>query len=152
MNDRRGANEILPLKEWGKEYGRQLEDLSKLDAENLVEISRKIGQFLIQGSYLSGKGKKRMNLKVNQLRRFLTAARRVESDLKRKKFKEIKDNIIFLRPKLAYAAGREEQAIPLHNVLDPAIQSGAESRENFLKLLRLIEGIIAYHRFYGGTN
>ena len=65
---------------------------------------------------------------------------------------EIKGSIILLRPKLAYAAGREEKIKPLMNVLDPAIKSGAESKENFEKLLRLIEGIIAYHRYHGGSN
>jgi CRISPR-associated protein Csm2 len=38
------------------------------------------------------------------------------------------------------------------NVLDPAIKSASLSQDNFLKFLRLIEGIVAYHRFYGGTN
>lgn len=102
-----------------------------------------------------------MGIKVNQIRRFLDAVRRIEARLKESKSKEskskeiteeIKGSIILLRPKLAYAAGREEKIKPLMNVLDPAIKSGAESKENFEKLLRLIEGIIAYHRYYGGSN
>jgi CRISPR-associated protein Csm2 len=37
-------------------------------------------------------------------------------------------------------------------VLDPAIDRGAKSYESFKKLLALIEGIVAYHRYYGGGD
>ncbi|MEW6665746.1 MAG: type III-A CRISPR-associated protein Csm2 [Thermodesulfobacteriota bacterium] len=154
-----GANrtERLPtLREWGKDMGIRLSDLSKVDATTLVKVAEEVGRFLVNGRY-SGRGDResRMSLKMNQIRRFLDAVRRIEADLKNsktRKFEELSDSVILLRPKLAYAAGREEQVIPLVNVLDPAIQSGAKSKENFTKLLRLIEGIIAYHRFAGGSN
>ena len=85
--------------------------------------------------------------------------RRIEARLKRANPKskskeiteEIKGSIILLRPKLAYAAGREEKIKPLMNVLDPAISPGPSLRR-ISKLLRLIEGIIAYHRYHGGSN
>jgi len=57
-----------------------------------------------------------------------------------------------LRPKLAYLAGREHKLKPLMEVLDPAIKAGAQSKENFQKLVYLIESIVAYHRFYGGKD
>ncbi len=131
------------------EYGKELVDLSKVDAKKIVEIADDVGRRLgKRGEHC----RDAIDLKVNQIRRFLDAARRIESEIKSKSFDEVKDSIILLRPKLAYAAGRESKVRPLMNVLDPAIKSGAHSRENFEKLLRLIEGIIAYHRFYGGTN
>jgi len=126
----------------GSALGNELADLSKVKMARLVEIARETGEQLYH-----------QKLKMNQIRRFLDGVRRIESDLKGKVgFERIQDQIILLRPKLAYAAGREVKVKPLMNVLDPAIKSGAQSRENFNKLLRLIEGIVAYHRYYGGSN
>lgn len=122
--------------------GKELGDLSKVKMDRLVEIARETGEQLFS-----------QKLKMNQIRRFLDGVRRIESELKGKvAFEQIQDEIVLLRPKLAYAAGREAKVKPLMNVLDPAIKSGAQSRENFNKLLRLIEGIVAYHRYYGGSN
>jgi CRISPR-associated protein Csm2 len=83
----------------------------------------------------------------------LDAVRSAEAEFKQtKEFSEARESIIALRPKLAYAAGREERVRPLMNVLNPAMKSGAQSPEKFKYLVRLIEGIIAYHKFYGGGN
>jgi len=131
--------------DWGIDLGRQLTDLSQVDAATLIEIAEKVGKYLAR----------EMNLKMNQIRRFLDAVRRIEADWKSskgKEFQEVSDAVVLLRPKLAYAAGREKKVIPLLNVLDPAIKSGARSEKEFMNLLRLIEGIVAYHRFAGGNN
>ncbi|PIV22766.1 MAG: type III-A CRISPR-associated protein Csm2 [Deltaproteobacteria bacterium CG03_land_8_20_14_0_80_45_14] len=124
---------------WSRRRGEELKDLSKIDAAKIVEISDDVGKRL-----------KEADLKINQIRRFLDEVRQIESDLKRGRFNP--DRIILLRPKLAYAVGRQPKVKDLMNVLDPALQSGAKSEENFNKLLRLIEGIVAYHRYYGGSN
>ena len=139
----------MNYRDWGKELGNQITDLSSVNAEKLIDVAEKVGKFLARRSK---ENQEAIDLKINQIRRFLDAARRIESEIKAKSFAEVKDSIVLLRPKLAYAAGRERKVRPLMNVLDPAIQSGTQSKENFEKLLRLIEGIIAYHRFHGGTN
>jgi len=126
------------------EFGKELSDLSKVGAARIVEISQDMGKHLAS-SKAGG-----IDLKINQIRRFLDEVRQIETSIKNNKFDP--DRIILLRPKLAYAAGRERKVIPLMNVLDPAIKSAAQSVENFTKLLRLIEGIVAYHRFNEGTN
>lgn len=144
--------EVKALPECLKEFGEELRDLEKVDISRVVAISDKVGFFLVKGKYKRGNNDTTMGIKVNQIRRFLDSVRRIEATLKRGDFDQVKGSIILLRPKLAYAAGREEKIKPLMNVLDPAIQSGAKSRANFEKLLRLIEGIIAYHRFHGGSN
>ena len=148
-------DELKTLNEWGKDLGKKLQDLADIRASDLVDIAQQTGRFLCGGKYRDTKKKEpqTVNLKVNQVRRFLDAVRRIESVVKGKEFDStIEDSITLLRVKLAYAAGREEHVKPLMNVLDPAIRSGAKSQPNFEKLLRLVEGIIAYHRFYGGTN
>jgi len=137
------------LRKWGKEYGEKLNNLSNISNELVVDIAKKVGGFL---------GKKNednadaIDLKMNQIRRFLVAARKIETEIKSKSFEAVSDTIVLLRPKLAYAAGREQKVVPLMNVLDPAIKSAAQSRENFKKFLKLIESIIAFHKYYGGKN
>lgn len=136
-------------KQWGIERGEELSDLSKVGADKIVAIAEEVGAHLGKGKPLKEKG---IDLKVNQIRKFLDAVRRIETQIKGKEFEVARDSIILLLPKLAYAAGREPRVIPLMNVLQPAIKSAAQSQENFHKLLKLVESIIAYHRFYGGSN
>ena len=155
------SENLKPLAKCCDQYSHELANLESVSIDRIVEIADEVGFFLVKGKYLKNNKPDSMGIKVNQIRRFLDAVRRIEARLKESKSKEskskeiteeIKGSIILLRPKLAYAAGREEKIKPLMNVLDPAIKSGAESRENFEKLLRLIEGIIAYHRYHGGSN
>ncbi len=115
--------------------------LKNLPADELVNIADKMGKFL---EYL--------DLKTTQVRRFLDGVRKIDalSD-KGKKFN--KDSVILLKPKLAYAAGRDKERIgPLMDVLEPAITAGAKTYEDFKRLVALIEGIMAYHKYYGGKE
>jgi CRISPR-associated protein Csm2 len=135
------------MKKWGIDLGKELSDLSKVNAEKIVDIAEKAGKYLA-----SKKAGGIDSLKINQIRRFLDEIRKIEAFLKKDKNNFDSDRVILLRPKLAYAAGRVEEVIPLMNILDPAIKSATTSAENFKKLLRLVEGIIAYHRYFGGSN
>ncbi|MGB9716724.1 MAG: type III-A CRISPR-associated protein Csm2 [Thermodesulfovibrionales bacterium] len=112
--------------------------LKNLPADELVAISDEMGK------YLQGIG-----LKTTQIRRFLDGVRRIEvqSD-KGKNFNP--ELVILLKPKLAYAAGKSEKAKPLMEVLEPAISASGKDYKDFKKLLALIEGIMAYHKYYGG--
>jgi CRISPR-associated protein Csm2 len=154
MTQQGEQQELKDLREWGKDLGKKVADLNVVTAATLVEIADLVGKHLVNGTYKRRNEEKRIDLKVNQIRRFLDSVRKIEANLKGKRFEEVKDAIMLLRPKLAYAAGREDKVKPLMNVLDPAIKSAAtaENDENFKKLLRLIEGIVAYHKFYGGSN
>ncbi|MFN3740317.1 MAG: type III-A CRISPR-associated protein Csm2 [Thermodesulfovibrionales bacterium] len=115
--------------------------LKELSANDLVEIADKMGKYL-----------KEKDLKTTQIRRFLDGVRRIDVQTdKGKNFNS--DLVILLKPKLAYAAGRDMKKIkPLMDVLEPAITAGAKTYEDFKRLLALIEGIIAYHRFHGGKD
>lgn len=115
--------------------------LKELSANELVEIADKMGKYL-----------KLLDLKTTQVRRFLDGVRRIDvQSNKGKNFNS--DLVVLLKPKLAYAAGRDREKIkPLMDVLEPAITAGAKTYEDFKKLIALIEGIIAYHRFYGGKD
>ncbi len=123
------------------QFRGELSDLKKLSMERLVEIADAIGAAIAR------------RVKMNQIRRFLDGTRKVEAELKgQRKFEEIKDQIILLRPKLAYAAGRHQDVKDLAEILDAAVKSAAQTQDNFMKFLRFMESIIAYHRFHGGRD
>jgi len=84
-------------------------------------------------------------VKTTQIRKFLDAVRKIQVNFD-------KDNVIMLKPKLAYTVGRHKNLKPLMEILDPAIDAGAKDQESFKRLVQLIETIVAYHRFYGGGD
>jgi CRISPR-associated protein Csm2 len=116
------------------------ERLSKLPGDELVDIAQKLGKYL-----------KDRKLKMAQIRRFFDAVRKLDVQFNRGEDFS-KDKVVLLKPKLAYAAGRNKEVWPLWKVVDPAITGGSKSYDDFKKLLWLIEAIVAYHKFYGGEE
>lgn len=127
--------------DWGQMESSVCNHMNQQNVEGLIDSADKIGRAL-----------KNENLKTNQIRRFLDGVRKIEANIKRRNFEEVKDQILLLIPKLAYAAGRHNEVKPLMRVLVPAIKKGAENQKNFENLLRFVESIIAYHKFYGGKD
>ncbi len=121
---------------------RQYENkgLKHFPAEDLVQSAQQMGEHL-----------KKVGLKTTQIRKFLDGVRKLDISFERgNNFN--KEQVILLKPKLAYAAGRQSAVKPLMEVLDPAITAAQESYESFRKLVAFIEGIIAYHKYYGGKD
>lgn len=98
-------------------------------------------------------------LKTTQVRKFLDAVNRLKAQLGRSKgfTEEIKSELELLRPKLAYAAARQQRdrdrgpVEPLRQVLEAAIKK-VDKPEDFTRLVQLIESIIAYHKAAGGKD
>ena len=130
-----------------EDFGRRLHSLEKIVAEEMVEMAEKMGASLAK------------SLKINQIRRFLDALRKIEQEFYQvsmfqnpQGLERIRYNLTMLRPKLAYAAARDKNVKPLMTVLEPAIKAAAANpKDNFEKLLRFMEAIIAYHRYYEGN-
>lgn len=126
---------------WVREQAEKVRDMQTIRAETLVNVAEEAGKKLNEAG-----------LKMNQIRRFLTEVREIEAQTKREGFQASHlDRVVLLRPKLAYAKGRESKVGPLLEILDPAIKSVRDG-VGFKNLLRLVEGIVAYHRAAGGTN
>lgn len=118
------------------------EGLKSLPADKLIEMAQKMGKYLAN---------REVGLKTTQIRKFLDGVKKIDVLSERgKNFN--KEQVILLKPKLAYAAGRQAAVKPLMEVLDPAITAGQESYESFKKLIAFIESIVAYHRFHGGKD
>lgn len=115
---------------------------AQVSMSDLVSSAEAIGRYL---SY---------EIKINKIRRFLDGLRRIEVS---------KDydpqTVVLLRPQLAYAVGRsdrEEKEFMKRflEYLDPVLKVISENKDKalFNKGLKLMESIIAYHRYYGGEN
>jgi CRISPR-associated protein Csm2 len=124
----------------------QLDHLSEYGIRQLVNRASEFGPYL-----------KQQRLETNQIRKFLDAINRVKAQLIEKNIDEltkalpsdIEDEIVLLKPKLAYAAARQKAAIPLSDVMSVAIDK-TKNYKDFNRLVQFIESIIAYHKAEGG--
>ncbi|WP_414565154.1 MULTISPECIES: type III-A CRISPR-associated protein Csm2 [unclassified Anabaena] len=108
-----------------------------------------------------GKELVKRQLKTNQVRKFLDAVKRLKSKLDKteiRDFNVIKDDLVFLRPQLAYAAARQQKdnkdlgpVAPFKQVLEAAIKQ-VNTTKDFDKFVQLVESIIAYHKAAGGKD
>lgn len=113
--------------------------LKKYPIRDLVKHAEEFGPYLRQ-----------QRLETNQIRKFLDAVNRLKADLAEKEdFSKVETEVVLLKPKLAYAAARQKAAKPLSKVMSAAIDK-VHSREDFERLVQLIESIIAYHKAEGG--
>ncbi|ELS30904.1 MULTISPECIES: type III-A CRISPR-associated protein Csm2 [Pseudanabaena] len=104
---------------------------------------------LVTQSETFGKALRDQRLETNQIRKFLDAINRLKSKLVGSGFSEIEAEIVLLKPKLAYAAARQNVVKPLNKVMSAAIDK-VESKADFERLVNLVESIIAYHKEAGG--
>lgn len=121
----------------------QLQRFSALSTEKLVEMADTIGKFLAQSERLN----------TGQIRKFLDAVSRIKNEGGQKPNDDpfFRSQCMLLKPKLAYAAGRQGAVEPLMKVLLPCINH-VHSKDDFVHFYRFVESIIAYHRFYGGDK
>ena len=118
------------------------------------EIRQLVTEAKLLGEYLKEQG-----LKTNQIRKFLDAVKRLKVKLaqdKEESFSLIEDELFLLKPKLAYAAVRQQDrgsnpVKPLSDVISEAIDKVKDSPD-FYRLVQLIESIIAYHKAAGGKD
>lgn len=119
----------------------KLEHLKDLPPDAIVESGDKLGRFLAS----------RVRLKTNQIRRFLDAVTRARVEHGTQADAAYRHQALLLKPHLAYAAGRHDEAKPLMIALSPCLDR-VWDRKDFESLTRLLDSILAYHRFYGGRD
>lgn len=93
---------------------------------------------------------------TSQIRKFLSAVNGLENEIsscKKELDSEIANKIKYLKVKLAYQVGRDNRNIGLKNLyneIEPLISQIGTSKDNYIKVARYIEAIVAYHKFNGG--
>lgn len=101
-------------------------------------------------------GKKKSLITTSQIRKFLSAVNCLENKIsgcEEQLPQDIVNEIKYLKVKLAYQVGREKSNKGLknfYNEIEPLISQIKESKNNYTKVARYIEAIVAYHKFNGG--
>jgi CRISPR-associated protein Csm2 len=124
-----------------------VQDLSQLSPEDINSISEHYGYKLAD---------KREGIKTNQVRNIFSTVMALRTKLQtdKKWSDEIYNDLILIKPKLAYAAGRQKNVKPLYELLSKGVDAtvNANDKEKALKnFIQLVESIVAYHKFYGGN-
>ena len=121
---------------------------------------------LVEHAQAFGPELKRQRLETNQIRKFLDAVNRLKAKLaqgdeeieqtqlteeekEKERFSKVETDIVLLKPKLAYAAARQDAVKSLSKVMSAAIDK-VYTKEDFERLVQLIESIIAYHKAEDG--
>lgn len=119
-----------------------MEALDKIKPEQLVE-------------YAKSKGQEFRSINTNQIRNFFSAVVSIKNQVhlagKDFKYEQIETELLLLKPKLAYAAGRQVAVRPFKEFMEAAIDAvlASENKEKAItNFLNLIESIVAYHKFY----
>lgn len=127
-----------PIYEECRNLIRSVRKLEEVKSEDLIKLLDGIGRDLAR------------RIKMSQLRKVLDAFEKVRS-LTRVEEVNIKEEAQPLKIHLAYAAGRQPDLRPLQRVLSEIIDKVVDAKD-FKKLAQIMEGLIAYHKFYGGAD
>jgi len=122
-------------------------DLSTLKPEDIDSISENYGLKLAD---------RREGIKTNQVRNIFSTVLALRTKLKTEKgfTEEIHNDLVLIKPKLAYAAGRQRNVRPLYELLSLGITAAVNSTDQVKGLenfIQLVESIVAYHKFHGGN-
>ena len=110
---------------------------------DISEIIEKGGEPLVAAAENLGR-KLAKNLKTAQIRKVYGAVKKIQMS---EEFN--RNELIMLKPKLAYAAARKSEVEDLKNTLTQAINH-VDNHEKFKNFVDFFEAILAYHRAYGG--
>lgn len=123
-----------------------MEALDKINPEKLIE-------------YANNKGQEFKKIKTNQIRNFFSAVVSIKNQVqtagKDFKYAQVETELLLLKPKLAYAAGRQSVVRPFKEFMDDAIKAIIESDDKekaVMNFFNLIESVVAYHKFHGGKD
>lgn len=115
---------------------------NSLDAKSVVLYSCALGDYLAS-----------VELKASQVRRFLDAfsAKNISLHLPGSNL-DAKDEALLLQPRLAYAAAKQRKKVgPLFEILKPAMQR-VRGPDDFDRLTRFLESVVAYHKYHDGRD
>jgi len=122
-----------------------MENLDVIKPEKIIEIADK-------------EGKNFKQIKTNQIRNFFASVLSIKNKVQsmdKFDFEKIKTDILLLKPKIAYAAGRKKEVEPFKNFIDELVAALIESTDKekaTQNFFNIIESVVAYHKFYGGKD
>jgi len=121
------------------------QDLSGWKEEEMIKYAEELGRRFARQKKIT----------TSQLRNVFSDINRIRMEWKFGELEEdrLPKELLLLKPKLAYAAGRHANVKELKNELEKAIDAVVKSSnikaaaDNFF---RFVESVVAYHKYYGG--
>ena len=101
-----------------------------------------------------------VGLKSSQLRRFYESLLNIRATINAIRIKpnavelfqsEVMPEILMLKPQLANAKARQREVIPFFEVVNPLLDM-VKSIEDFDRLCKFVESVVAYHKYCGGRD
>ena len=117
------------------------------DKETIKKIILGDTRSLVEKAEVLGEHLKQKGLTTSQIRNVFGSVKKMEM----RGFKE--QELLLLKPKLAYAANRsgaKQGTKDLRKILSTAIDFVEDSQEHFENFCNFFEAILAYHRAAGG--
>lgn len=103
------------------------------------------GQPLVTAAKDLGETLKNRGLKTSQIRKVYGAVKKIQMSEKVQQ-----NDLVMLKPKLAYAAARNRAVTDLKDALTQAIDKVGDDKEKFKNFVDFFEATLAYHRAAGG--
>ena len=112
-----------------------------------AEVIEEGGEPLVEAAKDLGNKLERRGLKTSQIRKVYGAVKKIQmSD----EFN--RNELIMLKPKLAYAAARENAVTDLKDALTQAIDRVGDDQKRFKNFVDFFEATLAYHKEAGGRD
>lgn len=114
--------------------------------------------YLVTKAEEFGKRLKERNVKRSQFRRVFTHIKKIQANVESKKLDktanipgEILKEILLLKPKMAYTAGRHTNITDFYDVVVKFV-NGMKTVTEFNRFYDFVEATLAYHRYHGGRD
>jgi len=144
MNHHKDSQKRNEEKHREKSPAFQIKPEDMKDYNHLVETARKFGERL-----------ERNKVKSSQFRRVFTHIKKIQISMESKgygKDKRMPDDIfkevLLLKPKIAYTAGRHENIRDFYDVMVQFVNA-IETVGDFNRFYDFVEASLAYHKYYG---
>lgn len=123
-------------------------DFAEVTAEKINKIADAKGKEFAQ------------NIATNQIRNFFAHINTIRNDfrnmqLNNTSFNQLDSSLILVKPKLAYAKGRNSSVEPFQKLMFETIDKVVISKNKekaFANFFAFVEAIVAYHKYYGGRE
>lgn len=107
--------------------------------EEMIPFAEKAGEFMAKNGLTNSK-----------IRSIYGEIKRIQMG----EFEKEKAAFYLLKPKVAYALGREKnnEGLKLFNLVFNKVSTNVTNKKSYINFCNLIEAILAYHKFYGGKD
>ncbi len=125
----------------------------KIDIEKMTDYNE-----LVKKAEEFGIRLKERDVKSSQFRRVFGHIKKIQNDVESKKYEktadipgEILKEILLLKPKMAYTAGRHKNLKDFYDVVVTFV-NGMKTVMEFNRFYDFVEATLAYHRYHGGKD